>query len=370
MRSGFTTGSCSAAAAKAAAFMLFSRTVKENISITTPAGVVYTPAVELAELGTDYASCGIKKDAGDDPDITNGIYICARVSEVASAATGDSRVIITGGPGVGRVTRPGLEMPVGQWAINSVPRAMIEQAVTEVMDLFDYEGSLQVLIYVPEGEAVAAKTFNPHMGIEGGISILGTTGIVEPMSNDALIKTIELDLAQKKAEGAKAAIMVPGNYGVSFLKEHYGIEESRLIHFSNFVGVAIDKAVETGFDRILLVGHTGKLVKVSGGIMNTHSREADARMELMAAATLTASSYAGVTASPELLTAILNEVTTTGALTLLQEAGLLEATCRVLLDKILYHLRRRAGEAVQVECILYENSFGLLSKSERAEELL
>ncbi len=366
MRSGFTTGSCAAAAAKAASYMLFTGQLVEKIGITTPAGVAFEPKVEEVKLSIEEASCLIRKDAGDDPDITDGIYIGARVSRSNSS----SPVTIVGGIGVGRVTRPGLEMPVGDWAINSTPRRMIEREVEEVMELLDETCSLQVEIFVPEGEEIARKTFNPHMGIEGGISILGTTGIVEPMSTEALKKTIELDLSQKKAEGNEVAVLVPGNYAVTFLKSNYDYEEKRVIPFSNYVGFAIDQAVEAGFKKILLVGHTGKLVKVAGGIMNTHSHEADARMELMSAALIRAAKKNGFSIDIELLDEILDSVTTTACLDILSQRGILSEVSEELLDEILYHLRKRAGEGIEVECILYENSYGLLAKSKRADEFL
>ena len=366
MRNGFTTGSCAAAAAKAACYMLFTQIKKEKISIITPAGTCYVPDIECIDMNEEYVSCGIKKDSGDDPDITNGIYICAKVSHVQA----EEPVVIKGGEGVGKVTRPGLEMPVGQWAINSTPRGMIKKEVMEVMELFDYSGSIEVEVFVPEGEEIAQKTFNPRMGIEGGISILGTTGIVEPMSVEALIKTVELDLSQKRAEGNETAVIVPGHYAINFLKENYGYDEDKVVYFSNYIGAAVDKAKELGFKRILVVGHTGKLVKVSGGIMNTHSKEADSRLELMAAATVIAAQKNGSVIEVDFLERMLEQVTTTAALELLQERGILEPVCQTILDRILYHLRKRAGEDIEVECILYENSFGLLAKSEHAEECL
>lgn len=367
MRNGFTTGSCAAAASKAAAYMLLTKTKKEKITITTPAGIDYSPDVAAIDMQDDYVSCGIVKDAGDDPDITNGILICSKVSLSESDS---QKVVITGGIGVGVVTRPGLEMPVSEYAINSVPRQMIVKEVMEVIEFLDFEGSLQVEIFVPEGVEVAKKTFNPHMGIEGGISILGTTGIVEPMSSEALIKTIEIDLAQKAAEGMDVAVMVPGNYGVTFLKNQYGHDENKIVHFSNYMGKAIDLAVEKGFKKILVVGHTGKLVKVSGGIMNTHSKEADSRLELMACALVEGAKENGVEIDVALVSAILSQVTTTAALDILSERDLLDITCNRILEKILFHLRKRAGEGISVECILYENSYGLLAKSEHAEEYL
>ena len=367
MRTGFTTGSCAAASAKAAAYMLLSGREKENISIETPANIVYSPQIINITRENDYVSCGVIKDAGDDPDITDKALICAKVSLCEKQ---NEQVIVTGGIGVGIVTRPGLEMPIGEYAINSTPRSMIKKEVTEVMELFDYRGGLLVEIYVPEGEALATKTFNPHMGIENGISILGTTGIVEPMSVDALLKTIRLDLVQKKAEGVEVAVMVPGNYGVNFLVANYGLDEKKIVQFSNYIGSAIDMAVEVGFKKILIVGHTGKLVKVSGGIMNTHSKEADSRLELMTAALIEACHQKNIDLSISFLNTILEQVTTTAAIEILDKAGLLHITCDRLVEKILIHLRKRIPLDVQLECILYENSFGLLSCSEGAKECI
>ncbi len=376
MRKGFTTGSCAAAAAKAAAFMLFSGHIKNKISIMTPANIEYCPEVMKPEIGIGQASCGIIKDGGDDPDVTTGLLICARVAmdpkdlHPKSGKTKEATIRIKGGQGIGTVTRPGLEMPVGEAAINSTPRAMIQKEVSEVCQLFDYRGTLTVEIYAPEGQAVAEKTFNPHMGILGGISILGTTGIVEPMSKKALVDTIHLDLAQKYAEGLDAAIMVPGNYGASFLQNTYGTEAGKIVHFSNYVGEALDLAQEVGFKRLLIVGHTGKLVKVAGGIMNTHSKEADCRMEIMTAATIEACRAFGIKPDINLLHGLLDQVTTTACLDLLSEAGLLDIVSERLLEKIVFHLKKRVAEDVKVECILYENSYGLLARTPGAEPCL
>lgn len=367
MRSGFTTGSCAAAAAGAATYMLLSQQKKEKIKITTPAGTSYEPDILDIDLNSDYVSCAVKKDAGDDPDITNGILVYAKVEKVTCQ---DEQIQIIGGTGVGKITRPGLEMPVGEYAINSTPRKMIKLEVQGILDSFDVDTQLLVTIYVPDGEQIAQKTFNPHMGIVGGISILGTTGIVEPMSSEALIKTIELDLSQKYAEGAEVAVMVPGNYGVTFLKNNYEYDEKKAVLFSNYVGVGIDKAIEVGFKKILIVGHTGKLVKVAGGIMNTHSKEADSRMELMVAAILKAAKKNNMDIEVSLLNNILDQVTTTAALDILKEYSLVDVVCEQLLDDILYHLQKRAGDECQVEAILYENSYGLLAKSTYAEEFL
>ncbi|MCR4696527.1 MAG: cobalt-precorrin-5B (C(1))-methyltransferase CbiD, partial [Lachnospiraceae bacterium] len=187
MRNGFTTGSCAAAASKAAMYMLITGKDKKSISIDTPKGIAYTTDILDIQRTEDSVTCAVKKDSGDDPDITNGMLVYSTVSFIGKEKK--SRVSIDGGEGVGRVTKPGLDQTVGEAAINSVPRQMIEKEVKEVCDLFDIEEDVKVIISVPGGKEIALKTFNPKLGIEGGISIIGTSGIVEPMSTKALLDT-------------------------------------------------------------------------------------------------------------------------------------------------------------------------------------
>lgn len=277
MRYGFTTGSCAAAASKAAAYMLLTGKRKNEITIETPKGISYTAQLVDINRNENEVSCAVKKDGGDDPDITTGAYIYAKVSYRESSG---QKIEIDGGTGVGRVTKPGLDQPVGNAAINHVPRQMIEKEVMQVCRLVDYQGSLRIEISVPDGEKLAGQTFNPRLGIAGGISILGTSGIVEPMSNQAIIDTIRIELNQRRIQGFDYVAVSPGNYGLDFMKKTYGYDLDRSVKCSNFIGDTIDMAVELGFQKLLLTGHIGKLIKVAGGIMNTHSKEADCRMEL------------------------------------------------------------------------------------------
>nr|MCR4901484.1 cobalt-precorrin-5B (C(1))-methyltransferase CbiD [Butyrivibrio sp.] len=285
MRKGFTTGSCAAAASKAAAYMLLTGKEKSNIEIETPAGIMFKASVTDIKRSKEEVSCAVIKDGGDDPDVTTGSHIVSRVriskASDENVLSKDASVCITAGKGVGRVTKPGLDQPVGNAAINHVPRQMIAKEVLEVCKVLDFNGELTVEISVPEGEELAGKTFNPRLGIEGGISILGTTGIVEPMSNKALIDTIRVELNQQKALGQSIARVAPGNYGQNFMKERYGYDLDSSVKCSNFIGETLDMACEMGFDALLLTGHIGKLIKVAGGIMNTHSHEADSRMEIL-----------------------------------------------------------------------------------------
>lgn len=361
LRSGFTTGSCAAAAAKAAAWALLGGAEKENISIITPKGSAFDATVLDMKRSEGSARCAVRKDGGDDPDITTGALIYAELR----LADHDG-IVIEGGEGVGRVTRPGLDRPPGDAAINSVPRAMIEKELREASEIFGYEGGLDVIISVPGGEELAKRTFNPRLGIEGGISIIGTSGVVEPMSEQAILDTIRIELRQKRAEGIETAFISPGNYGLDFMKSSYGTDLDRSVKCSNYIGLTIDMIKELGFSGVLLTGHAGKLVKLAGGIMNTHSREADCRMEITAAAAI----REGATLDQAL--SVLESLTTEEAFEKIkrQDEGLFERTASRIMDGILESLRRRAGEGVAIECIMYTQKLGLIAESQGAASMI
>ena len=365
LRKGFTTGSCGAAAAKAALYMLLTGSVKEEIEIITPGGAVFRTEVKDIFREGNRVRCAVVKDGGDDPDVTTGLHVTAEVS-AEERGDGALEIQIEGGPGVGRVTLPGLDQPVGNAAINRVPRQMMEKELTEVAELLDFRGRIRVILSVPGGEAAAERTFNPRLGIEGGISILGTTGIVEPMSTRAILDTIRVELNQRKALGDRIAAVSPGNYGLNFMQETYGYNLNRSVKCSNYVGDTVDMVREMGFRGMLLTGHIGKLIKVSGGIMNTHSKEGDARMELLAAGVIRAGG------STDTLRGILNCRVTEEALGIIQGESpeLLWKSMDAVMDRILYYLRKRAGEELPVECILYSNEFGLLAASPGAMNML
>lgn len=355
MKYGFTTGSCAAAASGAAAYMLLTGKTKTDITVETPSGRIFKAAILDIKRSENSVSCAVRKTAGDDPDITDGALI---YSEVSIRESGFS---IDGGRGVGRVTRPGLDQPVGAAAINRVPREMIEKKVREVCSFAGYSGGLKIIISVPEGERLAEKTFNPKLGIAGGISILGTSGIVEPMSERAFIETIRLELKQKRAEGERRAVISPGNYGREFMKKSYGFDLDRSVKCGNFIGLTVDMAKEEGFGELLLVGHIGKLIKVAGGIMNTHSREADCRMEILASLGLLCGADGGTARS------ILRCALTDEAVEILDEAGIKQAVMNMAVERICGNLERRT-EKMKIECMMFSNKFGELGKSREAEK--
>ena len=359
LRLGYTTGSCAAAAAKAAAVMLLTGRRLETVALLTPKGIRLELEVREVETGPGYVSCAIAKDAGDDPDVTDGALIFARVSRREEPG-----IVIDGGPGVGRVTKPGLDQPVGAAAINSVPRRMIRENLEEVCALADWSGGLEAVISVPEGERLAKKTFNPRLGIAGGISILGTTGIVEPMSDGALVGTIRAELSQRRAAGDCYVLLTPGNYGSEFIRDGLGLDPALAVQTSNFIGDALDLCRELGFSGALLVGHVGKLVKLAGGMLNTHSRWGDCRMEILAA-------HAGAAgAPPERLGALLECAACDDALRILREAGVYRETLERLTRRAAFHLSARAGEDLEVGTVLFSKVYGILGRTENAEALL
>lgn len=359
LRLGYTTGSCAAAAAKAAACLLLTGKCPESIHLQTPSGRVLDLTILEPRLNGDTAICAVKKDAGDDPDVTDGALITAAVS-----TTDQSEVMIEGGLGVGRVTKPGLDQPVGAAAINSVPRKMIRENVEEVCRLADYKGGLSVIISVPDGEERAKKTFNPRLGIIGGISILGTSGIVEPMSERALIETIRIELKQRRESGTEYILLTPGNYGMNFLRNEMQISPELPVMTSNFIGETLEICRSLGFKGILLTGHIGKLVKVAGGMLNTHSRYGDCRMEIIAA-------HAGQFGlPPEQVRAVLDCVTCDEALRILRENNVLEQTMRSIIDKIGLMLRLKVSDETETGAVLFSNVYGNLGMTANGAELL
>jgi cobalt-precorrin-5B (C1)-methyltransferase len=371
LRCGYTTGSCAAAAAKAAAIMLLSGETVGTVSLTTPKGVklvldVSDAVIARGGAGVPFASCAIRKDAGDDPDVTDGSLICARVETLTDG------VVIDGGGGVGRVTEPGLDQPVGAAAINSVPRRMIGDELRSVAKEYGYDGGFRALISVPDGGELAKRTFNPRLGIVGGISIIGTTGIVEPMSHAAIAETVRLGLrrlAERTAaqeDRAKRVLLSPGNYGETFARETLRLNMNEHVACSNYIGEAIDGAVELGFTRILLVGHIGKLVKLGLGITNTHSAFGDGRMEALIACALNAG------ADKALLMDISRCVAVDAALTLLYESNLLTRTMRELGGRISATLSRRVPAHVEIAHICFTNAeafAGILTQSDNADNM-
>ena len=360
LRCGYTTGTCAALAAQGAAALLLSGQAPRTLELETPKGLTVEVTPVFCRMADEnIAVCAVEKDAGDDADVTGGMEIVA-----AARRTDTPGVAIDGGPGVGRVTKPGLDQPVGAAAINTIPRRMIGEQALAVCQAYGYTGGLEVTISVPGGEEAAKRTFNPRLGVEGGISILGTSGIVEPMSERALIETIELELRQAAAQSSRL-FLTPGNYSADFLRtqgwDRLGIP---VVKCSNFIGEALDAAANMGFAQVLLVGHIGKLVKLAGGVMNTHSKYADCRTELFCA-------HAALCgADRELCRALMGAATADACIELLDRTNLRREVLDSLLEAIQSRMDRRVRESYQTGAVLFSNQYGFLGDTRTATNIL
>lgn len=355
LRYGYTTGTCAAAAAKASALLLFCGEISASVDIDTPKG--WRVSVQIYELqmeGGDAAVCCAIKDSGDDPDMTSGMRIYARVQRSKRP-----EIRLEGGQGIGRVTRPGLSVAPGEPAINPVPRMMIESEVAAILP--EGEGAI-VTILAPEGEEIARRTFNPKLGIEGGISIIGTSGIVEPMSEEAIKESLRLELSVLRSSGADIAVFSPGNYGRDFCMQN-GIGENLLIKTSNYAGYMLCEAEKLGFREILWVGHIGKLVKLAAGIFNMHSSCGDARLETLAA-------YAALKgAGRDVVERILSSNTAEEAAEHICDAGFNEAFEEVA-RRSSAKCREFSGGSLKVGTVLFSQGRGLLAMCEDARDIM
>ena len=357
LRRGWTTGTCAAAAAEAAALLLLTGRAPAELRLETPGGLTFTLPVEQPHLDGDAAVCTVRKDAGDDPDITNGVGISATVCRA------EPGVAIDGGAGVGRVTRPGLAMPVGAAAINPGPRAQITAALGRAAHSCGYTGGFSVIISAENGEDLAKQTYNEHLGVVGGLSILGTSGIVEPMSEKALVDTILLELDSLYAGGQRTAFLCPGNYGADFARDTLGLDLEKAVKCSNFIGEALDHAVFRGFDDILLVGHAGKLVKLAAGVMNTHSSVADGRQEIFTA-------HAALCgAGRDTLEGLMQSISVDACIELLDREHLREPVLARIESEIEKRLALRLRGRGHVEFILFTAKYGILAQSPGAMAL-
>lgn len=359
LKFGYTTGSCAAAASKAAVRMLlFGEEIRQG-KLLTPKGILLYLDVESIQRTEKFVKCAVQKYSGDDPDVTDGIFVFAKAER-----TDENGITLDGGEGVGRVTRKGLEQKPGEAAINKVPRQMILREAQEVCREAGYTGGLRIVISIPEGKALAARTFNPRLGIEGGISVLGTSGIVEPMSEKALTDTIFLEMKMLKENGYPSCYLVPGNYGSDFLAEKLNYNGNLAVKCSNYIGEALDDAVHLGMESVLLIGHVGKLIKLAAGVMNTHSRQADCRMEVFA-------SHAALSgADRETVGRIFQCITTTEAVEILKTEGLLPAVMETVMERIEFHLNHRCQGKVKAEAIVFSTEDGILGKTKKADEVL
>lgn len=373
LRCGITTGTCAAAAAKAAAALLLLEVSHEKIPVHTPKGIIVEVPVFLSLKTECKAEYMVIKDSGDDPDVTNHAEIYAEVEkvsedmELSEAVFSDERypgVFLEGGTGIGRVTKEGLEQRVGQAAINAVPRSMIFQAVGEICRMAEFCGRLLITVKIPKGEELAKRTFNPRLGITGGLSVLGTSGILEPMSERAIVDTIETQIRQLHNQGECNLLVTPGNYGQAYASEYLHLNMEGSLKCSNYIGDTIDLAVSYGMKNFLLVGNIGKLVKLAAGIMNTHSKTADGRSEIFAVHTVLCGG------TKEMVQKIMGCINTEEILEYLEKWGLQQKVMKSVCEKIQEHVGFRVGGRMEFGVIVFSEKFGFLGQTGQAERVL
>lgn len=377
LRYGVTTGTCAAIAAAAAAKRLLLETDTQRLAFLTAKNIMVEQEVSCVDYERGrFSVYKTKKDSGDDPDVTDGVFVFAKVEVLTDIQVAEAQkalcfedaaypnLLLDGGEGVGRITLDGMEQGIGQAAINRVPRASIFQAVASVCSLAEYDKPLKITIMIPEGVSLSERTFNKNLGIVGGLSVLGTSGILEPMSEKAIVDTIELELKARYNRGERTLLLTPGNYGQSYAKNLLGIRIEKSVKCSNYIGETLDLAVSLGYKGLLLIGNIGKLVKLAAGIMNTHSRVADGRMEILAVHAMLEGADASI---GEQLMACVN---TEQALNILEQNGLLKIVMKRICSRIEYYIKRRVGEQLQFGVILFSEKKGLLGETDGSHVLL
>jgi cobalt-precorrin-5B (C1)-methyltransferase len=337
LRKGYTTGSCAQGAAKAATLMLLTRKPMDWVEVETSTKVKLRLPIIDPEIGDQWAKCGVIKDSGDDPDITHGAKVCAMVR-----FSDERGVMVKGGEGVGIVTKPGLAIPVGEYAINPTPKEMI---VREVSNLLPEDRGLEVTITVPNGKELAKRTFNPRLGIIGGISILGTTGIVEPKSINAYKTSLSLQLDVIKASGGEKIFLVLGYVGERYCKKVLGLSDDSIIKIGDHVGFMLEQCEKKGIKEVYLIGYLGKLVKVASGQFNTHHRFGDSRIETIAHHAKRCG------ADPEIIEAILREKAAEATIRILKENGLTKVFDDITREVVL-RTKNLVGGNLRILCIL------------------
>lgn len=309
LRKGFTTGTCAQAATKGALLMLTRGKAVDNVDVVTASGVKLRINLTGQVMGRDFARCSVIKDSGDDPDITNGSRINAQVR-----ITQEKGITIRGGEGVGRATKPGLAIAIGEYAINPTPRRMILREAEEFLS--GINSGYDITISVEGGADLAKKTYNPKLGIIGGISIIGTTGIVEPKSLKAYKASLTLQLDVLKAAGLKKAVLLLGYVGEKFCKDNLKVKEDSVIKIGDHIGFMLEECAKRKIEEALLIGHLGKMIKLTYGQFNTHYSYGDKRLEAIAMYAQSQGAGKGV------IEEILAQVTAEAAIPILKNSGL------------------------------------------------
>ena len=341
-RYGFTTGTTATAAAIGAAYM-YLNDKRDIVDVELPAGITLSIPIEYFKEQNNFFICGVKKNAGDDPDVTDGILISSKLEFIKKENGLEFNFFA--GEGVGIFTKDGLALPKGEAAINPVPRQMMIDNLSHILKEAGFKGIVNITVMVENGVEIAKKTFNERLGIIGGISILGTSGLVLPMSKTALLETIEADIKFRLNNSKERRVyLAPGNIGAKFLEKNFNINSTTVAIISNFIGESIDYAISNDAREIVLCGDLGKLIKLSGGIMNTHSNDSDSRLELLASSVLKLCIKESIQLPIQVISNIFEQKTTTGAVNIIRDNNF-DNCFNILANQMLYYAYNRAFKA-------------------------
>lgn len=341
-RYGFTTGTTATAAAIGAAYM-YLNDKRDMVDVELPAGITLTIPLEFVKKEKNLFTCGVKKNAGDDPDVTDGILISTKLEFIKKENGLEFKFFA--GEGVGVFTKDGLALPKGEAAINPVPRQMMIDNLSVILKEHGFSGIVNITVTVENGADIAKKTFNERLGIIGGISILGTSGLVLPMSKTALLQTIEADIKFRlKNSKERRVYLAPGNIGAKFLENNFNINSTTVAIISNFIGESIDYAISNDAREIVLCGDLGKFIKLSGGIMNTHSNDSDSRLELLVAAVIKLCIKEKKELPIQIISNLFEQKTTTGAVNIIRDNNF-DNCFNILANQMLYYAYNRAFKA-------------------------
>lgn len=365
LKGGYTTGACLAAGAKAGAMIMQGEDPGDRVDIVALDGTPLQIPIASVELLAHGVKVEIIKDAGDDPDITNGTSVFITFSfltqEQLQPVYGQSilykQILFEAGQGIGHATKPGLSLAVGEPAINPGPRQLVYNSIKDIIG----DKTCLVRVDIPAGTELATKTLNPVLGIEGGISVIGTTGVLRPMSEEAFKNSLVPQIEVAKAAGFTTQIFVPGKIGER-IATSWGLPTEAMVQTSNFIGFMLEAGADHGLERILLFGHIGKLAKVAAGVFHTHNRVGDARLEVLAA-------YSAAQGMPaEGVQRILQAVATEEALPVIEEYGL-QSVYQVIAARASYRAERLLFNRLQVGTVLVTLQGKLLGMDEKAKEI-
>jgi len=351
LRTGFTTGTCAAAASKAALLALVNQKTIDIVEVKLPKGNKLSIQIHSCVFNKKSSRCSVIKDGGDDPDVTHGaeIIVDLKITDVVN------QVEIHGGEGIGTVTKPGLGLEIGKPAINPVPKKMVEENVREVSDIILKKSGIQLIISVPKGAEIALKTDNPRLGIVGGISILGTSGIVIPYSTASFAAAIRQSLDVTVAMGNDTVVLTTGGRSEDFAKPLFELPTHCFVQMGDFAGYSIEQCSKKGIKKAFVVGFIGKLAKMATGVKQTHVKGSKVNMNFL-------SIIAQKSGADEKTILEINEANSARHVLEIIKKVDIQNFFRQICSEVYKHMRNYSNENVSIEVILFDFDGKILAR--------